>query len=201
MPVPSTTAETDTKFRRVVRRRPLLVFFSLAYLFGWIAFLPLVLTNIGVGLIRADVPIEFSVLGASSPTIAALCTQWLLERNFRICHLYSSWKRLLLGSLMGLALIMFAFVILPGIVLAKVSPRMLHWSALLSPAVYGVNWSTFLGGPVNEEPGWRGFALPRLQTRFGPVLGSILLACCGRAGIFRCFFFTDGSTSLCGRLH
>jgi len=160
---------------RLARRQPLLVFFLLAYFLGWIGFLPLVLTNIGVGVIRADVPIEFIVVGASSPTIAALCTQWLLDRSFRICRLYSSWQRLLLGSVVGLALIIIAFVVLPGLFLVKVSPRVLHWSALLTPAVYGVNWSTFLGGPVNEEPGWRGFALPRLQARFGPVVGSILL--------------------------
>jgi len=65
-----------------VQRRPLVVFFFLAYLLGWICFLPLALTNIGTGLIHADVPIEFIVAGAFSPTIAALITQWLLERSY-----------------------------------------------------------------------------------------------------------------------
>ena len=187
--------QTDTAFTRFVRRQPLVVFFVLAYLFGWTGFLPLVLTNIGVGVIRADVPIEFIVVGAFSHTVAALCTQWLVDRNFRICRLYTSWKRLLLGSVAGLVLIMIASVVLPGIVLAKVSPRTLHWSALLTPAVYGVNWSTFLGGPVNEEPGWRGFALPRLQARFGPVTGSILLGTLW-AGWHLPLFFLHGWVSV-----
>jgi uncharacterized protein len=33
----------------------------------------------------------------------------------------------------------------------------------------------FLGGPVGEEPGWRGFALPRLQVLHGPLVGSLIL--------------------------
>jgi len=34
---------------------------------------------------------------------------------------------------------------------------------------------TIIGGPLLEEPGWRGFALPRLQPRRGPLLGTLIL--------------------------
>jgi len=32
-----------------------------------------------------------------------------------------------------------------------------------------------IGGPLGEEPGWRGFALPRLQWGYGPLVGTLIL--------------------------
>jgi uncharacterized protein len=36
-------------------------------------------------------------------------------------------------------------------------------------------WALFFGGGLNEETGWRGFALPRLQTQFSPLIASIII--------------------------
>lgn len=36
--------------------------------------------------------------------------------------------------------------------------------------------SALFGGPLGEEPGWRGYALPRLQQRFSPLVASLILS-------------------------
>lgn len=33
----------------------------------------------------------------------------------------------------------------------------------------------FFGGGLNEEPGWRGFAVPRLQPRFSPLVAGLII--------------------------
>jgi uncharacterized protein len=63
-------------------------------------------------------------------------------------------------------------IVLPG-VLASFEP--------MDPLSTLVNYLPFfvlvllLGGPLFEEPGWRGFALPRLQRLHGPLVGTLIL--------------------------
>jgi len=45
--------------------------------------------------------------------------------------------------------------------------------ALLAIVEFG--YAFFVGGGVSEEPGWRGFLLPRLQERFNPLVASLLV--------------------------
>lgn len=73
------------------------------------------------------------------------------------------------------------YVVLAGIFTAD--PRKLNWGILASLQVF--NYSTLFGGPIGEEIGWTGYALPRLEERWGLCKESCYLACFGRCGTCR----------------
>jgi uncharacterized protein len=77
-----------------------------------------------------------------------------------------------LFALIGLpAIMVLSVIVLPGVLASFQGLATLAPLPLLVLFVYVF----FLGGPLGEEPGWRGFALPRLQRRYGPLLGSLIL--------------------------
>jgi membrane protease YdiL (CAAX protease family) len=146
-----------------VSQRPLVLFFVLAYAGGWLVFVPLVLLQ---------GPLEWTALATMAPTMAAVITHRVTSGSYRAVRILAGWPRALAAGLAGVLLIAFAYVVLPGNTAAD--PSRLQWSVFASVSVY--NYSTLLGGPLGEEPGWRGYALPRLEAAFGPVQGSIALA-------------------------
>jgi membrane protease YdiL (CAAX protease family) len=172
------TADGGSLLASLAQRRPLTVFFVIAYLLTWTVWLvvPRVVRQYALGRNFDAFDIGVVMVGACGPTVAAFVTRWLAYRDFRICPVWTGWRRMLLGLAFGLAGFFAATVAIPAIALVKAPIYALHWSALFHWSVYGINYSTFLGGPVNEEAGWRGFALPKLQERFGPFVASLILA-------------------------
>jgi membrane protease YdiL (CAAX protease family) len=77
--------------------------------------------------------------------------------------------------LIGIPAIMsFGTIVLPEI-RQSFKPFENPVSELLSYLVFYVYPALIIGGPLFEELGWRGFAQPRLQERFGPMVASLIL--------------------------
>jgi uncharacterized protein len=159
----------------------LIIFFVLAYVWAWAVYLPMVLSH---------APLQWAILATMGPTIAAIVAHRVTTGHFRAFRFLTGWLPVLRGTVIGVMLIILAYVALPGVTTSD--PRKLHWGVLTSVTVY--NYSTLLAGPLFEEPGWRGFALPRLEAYFGPVRASLLLAVLWTGWHLPLFFYSGWTT-------
>jgi len=182
-----TAAQANTApdaFRRgVLARHPLFFFFLIAYAGAWIVEAPVVLSQTGTGLLPFTLPRPAQVLAIAAatftgPTLSAFIMTGITEGKAgasRLLRRYVLWRVRLRWYLFVLLIIpaseVLGAIVAPGVVASYQSltlPMTLTYPLALA--------STFiLGGPLGEEPGWRGFALPRLQPLHGPLVGSAIL--------------------------
>lgn len=139
-------------------------FFACAFGFSWLFWLPLVADTAG-WIKLPDGHFHIQQIGAFGPAAAALLLAGK-ERRSLLASLVR-WRvhpLLYLVALVGPALYMQGGRLLHSLTGGALAPNL-----SVSP---GVIISTFLfllfyGGPLQEEPGWRGYALPRMQARMG----------------------------------
>lgn len=171
-PVP---APARSRLQQAMREHPLAFFFLIAYAFSWLLLTPNVLS--AWGLLPGDYTVLF-VLHTFGPSLAGVLMtrvvegpQGLARLRERIRQTRIGWPWYLLILLGIPALTILGIVVQPG---ALVGFRGLAPSLLVSyPLAFVAVW--FGGGPLGEEIGWRGFALPRMQPRYGPLRGTLLL--------------------------
>jgi uncharacterized protein len=146
-----------------VRRHPLITFFLLTYAIAW-GFLP------------------FGSFGAFGPLVAALIvipiTQgWagLQDLGGRMIRWRVGWIWYALA--IGLPLAVFLLIVGLNVALGAGAPSLAQFSPwYVVIVVFAVRLIDPLDGPLGEEPGWRGFALPRLQTDRSSLLATLILA-------------------------
>lgn len=190
MSLPKTTAPTpraaprpEPPRRGLLARRPLTSFFLLAYALTWLGWSPWFLSEAGVGLLPydgGDLDLLFNVAGlVLGPTLAAFVVTGKAEGREgvrRLLRRIVQWRvglRWYLFALAGIpAIALLSAVVMPG---ALASFRVSAVPPVLFLYLVAGPFFLFAGGPVFEEIGWRGFALPRLQRRHGPLAGSLLL--------------------------
>jgi hypothetical protein len=153
-----------------IRGHRLVAFFALAYAITAAAF--------GAYLAIPTLPYgPFWLVGIFSPTLAALLVAGMIGGLAEIKRLLSGFTRWGIGWRWYLAC---TIMVLGPLALAVV------WMAFgneapgpasgLTPLILlGLVLYTLVSGPLAEEAGWRGFALPRLQERHGALTASVLL--------------------------
>jgi membrane protease YdiL (CAAX protease family) len=160
---------------QVLRRHPLFFYFLLAFGFTW-AYELLVLRVLHPPSLLWS--LLLTLVWTLGPTLAAFLMTAVTQGRAGILQLlrrYVLWRVGIpwyLFVLLGVpAPMLLAVLILPGALSAFHLPGLSFWPTYL---MWYLTTLVFLG-PLGEEPGWRGFALPRLQQRSGPLLGTLLL--------------------------
>ena len=157
----------------VLDRHQLATFFVLTFAISW---------TLWLGLAAAELPITtttgavLNVVAIAGPSIAAVLLTIRLGQlrqllaGFSLSRLSARWSAVALGLplvLMGIAI---------GVAVAVLgAPNPQLAGGLVSVLLVEFVRILLVGGPLGEELGWRGFALPRLQQRRTALTSSVLL--------------------------
>ncbi|WP_276277430.1 type II CAAX endopeptidase family protein [Haloarcula regularis] len=158
------------QLRRLVDAHPVATFFALAYAISWLAWLGPVL-----GLAEPIRTLGF-ILGGYGPALSALVVVWAGSDSVR------AWARQIVDwrvaprwyvAALTIPLVLVALTSVGlELVGTSVDPGLLPGRASLVLVSFV---SIALVGGGNEEPGWRGFALPKLEERYSPVSATLIL--------------------------
>jgi membrane protease YdiL (CAAX protease family) len=156
----------------------LVVFFALAYGISWVIWLPLYLPRFGINFLPV-LPFRHAI-GALGPLLAAFILIYKEQgtkgmRNLTHAMFTVSSPVLFIIALAGPFLLLFLAAVinylLTGIFLSLNAIGKTKEFPAFSFLMYFLYNLVFFG--FGEETGWKGYALPRLQTRFSAFTSSI----------------------------
>lgn len=161
----------------VLRARPLTWFFVLSYAVSWLLWSPIVLLGLPAFSATTHAPSWYLMPGiAIGVTGVAFLMTWVTRGPAgvrRMLQRLVHWRVGLVWFAVAILLIPVTELLVATALGASDALVALTPAALLSyPLAYV---SHFWFGPLFEESGWRGFALPRIQARFGPARGTLFL--------------------------
>src|SRR5215212_4787435 len=173
--------QSASPYKGLLARHPLVFFFIFAFAGTWLFELPYVLSEYGVGLLPYSSPVLLWTSPVSifvGPFLAAFVMTGVTEGRAgvrRFLRRFVLWRvgfRWYVFAFVGVPVIaVLSVVVMPGVLGSFQRLGVLAPLPLLGIFAYAV----FPGGALGEEPGWRGFALPRLQSLHGPLLGSLIV--------------------------
>jgi uncharacterized protein len=175
-------------------RHPLAAYFLLVFVIAWAFWVPLAIIYNGSSdfqtLSRSPLVIVLQTLGAIAPVVAAIVVTGLTQGKVGVRRLLGGLKRWRVGIWWyAAACLLVPLLTVAGIGLRAalgIAPAVPAGSALAA-TLADSGWvrvvGTFplllfvecFGSPLLEEPGWRGFALPRVQRRMAAAWAALLV--------------------------
>jgi len=157
------------------------LFFILTYGFSWLFWVPQVLAANGIAIPAGASAFLSSPFNpaAFGPLVAALALTFLDEGSKGAIGLLKRGLDFHFKKIWLLAILLLPPLIFIGAILLSVftGATPLDSSVLSNPIVaivaFGIIFLT--AGPLQEEFGWRGYALPRLQSRHNALASSLIL--------------------------
>ena len=152
------------------KKNSLIIFFVLSYLITIISVVIIYFgTNVSIDFI-------FFYISIWSPTISAMIIAGFIGGWPEIKKLLSGFLKWKVGGFWYFA----GFFLMIGPLVFTGFYLLLGGEAPGNPGLTGglifiTLISTIINGPLSEEAGWRGFALPRLESRFGSLISSLIL--------------------------
>lgn len=169
---------------RVIRRAPLVSFFVLAFVLSWLAWTPYILSSSGLGVLAFDFPVVLGtsqligvipgaflgpIFSAFLVTRVAFGRRGVREWLSRFARWRVNWRWYLMS------------ITAVPILLTVIGTLTAGWSAVRPPTAgllilfLPMLALQLITTGLAEEPGWRDFALPKLQFRFGPIGANLVL--------------------------
>ncbi len=172
---------TSSPLKRLLNRYPLVSFFVIAFAGAWLALLPLVLDTHGFGLLPITFPdmVLFPLASIAGPTLASFVMTAATSGKAGVRQLlrrYVLWRVGIQWYLLAIFSPVLVLLVVESILLGATPLNALlqKWPLIFSSYLPNV-LLIVLVVQVFEEGGWSGFALPRLQRKYGAVLAACIL--------------------------
>jgi uncharacterized protein len=167
---PPSKETTMSRLAAWIRAHRVITFFVLAYLFAWWSW---PFYGLGIAPEVAFIP--------AAPLLAALIVIGVAEGRAGFRDLGARiirWRVAWYWYVVALGLPLAVRFLAAGINAGPGGAPTPHWTDLAwssFAAAFAVRLIDPMDGPLGEEPGWRGFALPRMQSRRSPLISALVL--------------------------
>ncbi len=178
---------------------PLSTYLLLTFGSAWLIWLPLLLAE----YLHLTLPVPslvFITLGTFAPSITALFLTWRYAGGTEL-------RRLLGRAVIWRVSPVWYLIAIAGpalIMLLAMGVHVLLGGTIPDYVPFGVRWLIvvvnfililLIGGPLGEEFGWRGLALPSLEARFSPLWASLILGVIWAVWHLPLFFISGSAQS------